>query len=185
MKSFTHMSCKFIRLLETIFIFSKTIPAYLQYGKELFAGWSHHTHLTGLPRPDPSPIGRPWDILGRWLHDRIPSQLPHFLISNSSWLNNGNVFHKGLGAQPQTSLEQAQKPHRMHSLRWRSYKIWLAIYKCILLHVHVFIYSAHWASQIVIKKLLALFTFSLESQNGICPNCMYCSTGHNKELIWF
>ena len=37
MKSFTHMSYKSIRLLETILSSSKTIPAYLQYGKELFA----------------------------------------------------------------------------------------------------------------------------------------------------
>ena len=96
MKSFTHMSCKFISLLETIVSFSKTVPVYLQYGKELFACWSCHTHLTGLPGPDQSP----WDILGRRIHDRIPSQLPYFPISNTSWLNNGNVFHPGVGYNP-------------------------------------------------------------------------------------
>ena len=41
--------------------------------------------LTGLPRPDPSPIDHPWDSLGWWVYYRIP---------NTSWLNNGNVFHK-------------------------------------------------------------------------------------------
>ena len=63
MKSFTHMSCQSSRL-------SGTIPVRLQYGKELFAS---HTPLTGLPAPDPSPIGHPWDILGRLVHDGIPS----------------------------------------------------------------------------------------------------------------
>ena len=97
MNSITHMSCKSIRLLETIFSFSKTLPAYLQFGKELFAIWSCHTPLTGLPGPDPSPINHPLYILGRRVHDCIPSQLPHFLNSNTSWLNNGNAFHKGCG----------------------------------------------------------------------------------------
>ena len=65
MKFFTHMSCKSIRLLETIFSSCKTMPAYLQFGKKLFASWSCHNPLTGLLGPDPSPIGHPWDILGR------------------------------------------------------------------------------------------------------------------------
>ena len=34
-KSFTHMYCQSIGLLETIFSFSKTMPLYLQYGNEL------------------------------------------------------------------------------------------------------------------------------------------------------
>ena len=97
MKSFTHMCCKFIRLFETMFSFRNTISAYLQYGKELFAGWSCHTHLTGLQGPNPSLIGHPWDILGRRAHDLIPPQLPYYPNSNTSWLNNGNVFHKGMG----------------------------------------------------------------------------------------
>ena len=104
MKSFTHMSCKFIRWLETGFSFSKTIPAYLQYGKELFAGWSCHTHLSGLPGPDPSPIGHPLDILGRRIRDRTPSQMPHFPNSNTSWLSYGNVFHEGVGYNPRLLL---------------------------------------------------------------------------------
>ena len=54
--------------------------AYLQYGKELFVGWSCHTHLTGLPGPDPSLMGHPLDILGWQVQDGIPSQLPHFPI---------------------------------------------------------------------------------------------------------
>ena len=86
-----------VQIYQIVSSFSKTIPAHLQYGKELFAGWSCHTHLTGLPGPDPSPIGRPWDILGQQIHDRIPYQLPHFPNSNTSWFNNGNVFHKGRG----------------------------------------------------------------------------------------
>ena len=86
MKSFTHISCKSIRLLETIFSFSKTMSAYLRYGKELFASWSCHTSLTGASGLDPYPIGHPWDILGRWVHGPIPSQLPHFLNLSTSWL---------------------------------------------------------------------------------------------------
>ena len=102
MKAFTHMSCKCIRLLETIFSSSKTMPAYLQYGKELFANCSCHTPLTGLlgPDPSPSPMGHPWDILDRRIHDRIHSQLPYFPNLNTSWLNDGNVFHEVVGYKP-------------------------------------------------------------------------------------
>ena len=109
MKSFTHMSCKSIRLLESIFSFSKTIPAYLQYGKELFASWSCHTPLTGILGPDPSPIGHPWDILVLRVHDRIHPQLPHFPNLKTSWLNNGNVFHKGVGYNPRLLLSMHKR----------------------------------------------------------------------------
>ena len=104
LQAFTHMSCKFIRLLETKFSSSKILPAYLQYGKELFASRSCHTPLTGLPGSGPSPIGYPWDIQGRRIHDCIPSQLPHFPNLNTSWLNNCNASHEGVGVQPQASL---------------------------------------------------------------------------------
>ena len=97
---FTHMSCKFIRLLETIFSSSRTIPAYLQYGKDLFSNLSCQTPLTGLPGPNPSPISHPLDILGRQIHGRIPSQLPYFPDLNTNRLNNGNVFHEGVGYNP-------------------------------------------------------------------------------------
>ena len=93
---------------------SKTISAYLQYGKVLFASWLCHTPLTGLPGPHPSPIFQPWDILGQWINDCIPSQLPHFPNSNTNWLNNDNVFQGG-GVQPQASFKHAQKAHRMHA----------------------------------------------------------------------
>ena len=108
MKSFTHMSCKFIRLLETIFSSSKTMPAYLQNGKELFTSWSCHTHLTGLPDFNSSPIGHPWDMLRGRIHYRIPSQLPHFLNLNTSWLNSGNVFHEGMGYNPRPLLSMCK-----------------------------------------------------------------------------
>ena len=104
MNSFTNMFCKFIRLLETIFSSSKTMPAYLRYGKELFASWSCHTPLTGLLGPVPSPIGHPWDFLGWWIHDCIPSKLQHFPNSNTRWLINGNVFHEGVGYNPRLLL---------------------------------------------------------------------------------
>ena len=113
MKSFIHMSCKFIRLLETIFSSSKTMSAYLQYDKELFASWSCHTPLTGLLGPDPSPI-HPLDILSWQIHDGIPFQLPHFPNLNFNWLNIDNVFHEGVGVQPQAPFKHAQKSHRMH-----------------------------------------------------------------------
>ena len=80
-----------------------------QYGKELFASWSCHTPLTGLQGPDPSQISHRCDILGRRIHDPIPSQLPNFPDLNTSWLNNDNVFHKGWGVQPQTSFKHAQR----------------------------------------------------------------------------
>ena len=100
MKAFTHMSCKCIKMLETIFTSSKTMPAYLQYGKELFANLSCHTPLADLLGPDQSPISHPWDILDRRIHASIHSQLPHFQNLNINWLNNGNVFHEGVGYNP-------------------------------------------------------------------------------------
>ena len=103
MQSFTHTSCKFIRLLEKISS-SKTMLAYLQYDKELFASCLWHTPLTCLSGPDPSPIRHSCDILGLRIHDRIPSQLPHFPNLNTSMLNNGNVFHEGVGIQPRLLL---------------------------------------------------------------------------------
>ena len=109
MKSFTHMSCKSIRLLEIIFSFSKTMSAYLQHGKELFASWSCHTPLTDVPGPDPSPIDHPCDILGQRVHDHIPFQLPHLLNLNTSWLNNCNVFHKGVGYNPRLLLSMHKR----------------------------------------------------------------------------
>ena len=51
----------------------------------------------------------------RRIHDHIPSQLPYFPNLNTTWLNNGNVFHDGVEVQPQASFKHAQKPHRMHS----------------------------------------------------------------------
>ena len=80
------------------------MPAYLQYGKELFASWSCHTPLTGLQGPDPSPIGHPLDILGWQIHDRIPFQLQHFPNLNTNWLTIANVFHEGVGYNPRLLL---------------------------------------------------------------------------------
>ena len=48
------MSSQSIKLLETVFSSSMTMPPYLQYGKELFASWLWHTPLTDLPDPDQS-----------------------------------------------------------------------------------------------------------------------------------
>ena len=59
--------------LELIFSSSKTMPLYLQYGKELFASWPWHTPLTGLPDPNPSPINHPWNIRGCHVQDLYPS----------------------------------------------------------------------------------------------------------------
>ena len=66
-------------------------------------------------RSDPSLIGHFWNILVQRVHDRIPYQLPHFPTLNTSWLNNGNVFHKGVGVQPQASFKHAQNAHIIHS----------------------------------------------------------------------
>ena len=75
--------------------------------------------LTCVPGPESSLIGHHWDILGQRVHDHIPFQLQHFPNLNTSWLNNGNVFHKGMGLQPHASFKHAQKVHRKHSFRWR------------------------------------------------------------------
>ena len=108
MKSFNNIFCKSIRLFETILFSSKT----MQYGEELFASWSYHTSLAGIPGPDPSSISHPWDILGRQVHVCIPSKLPQFPNLNTSWLNNENVFHKGVGYN---SFKHVQKAHTTHS----------------------------------------------------------------------
>ena len=63
--------------------------------------------LTGLPGPDTSLIGHPWDILGQRVHERIPSQLPHFPYLNTSWLKNGNAFHEGWGYNPRLLLSMS------------------------------------------------------------------------------
>ena len=41
--------------------------------------------------------------------------LSHIPKLNSNWLNIDNVFHEGVGVQPQAPFKHAQKPHRMHS----------------------------------------------------------------------
>ena len=72
--------------------------------------------LAGLPGPDPSPIDHPWNNLGWWVHDLIPSQLPHFPNLIAGWFNNDNSFHKGRGrVQPKASFKHAQKAHRKYS----------------------------------------------------------------------
>ena len=45
------------------------MPPYIQYGKELFASWSCHTHLTDLLDPEPSPINQLWDMPDLRVHD--------------------------------------------------------------------------------------------------------------------
>ena len=70
--------------------------------------------LTGLPSPDPSPIGHPFGILGPLIHDRIPSQLSHFQNLNTSRLNIGNIFHARVGYDHWLLLSMHKKPHRMH-----------------------------------------------------------------------
>ena len=139
-KSFTHMSCKSFRLLKTIFSSSKTMPAYPKYGKELFASWSYHTPMTGLSGPDPSPIGHPWDILGRRIHDRIPSRLPHFPNLNTSWLNNGNVFQEGVGYNPwlllsmrKSLIECIHKGGVIQDMTYNIYRIILITCSCLYL----------------------------------------------------
>ena len=62
------------------------------------------TPLIGLSGFGPSLIGYPCDILGWLIHGHIPSQLPHFQNFNIGWLNNGNVFHEGVGYKPRLLL---------------------------------------------------------------------------------
>ena len=110
MKAFIHVSRQSIRLLETVFSSSKTMPACLQYGKELFESWSCHTPLTGLPGSEQSPIDHPLYNLGWWVHDRIPSQPPHFPNRKTSWLNGGNAFHKAwVGYNPRLLLSRRKR----------------------------------------------------------------------------
>ena len=110
MKSFTNMSCISTTMLETIISTCKTMPAYLQYGMDLFSIWSCHAPLTDLLGPDPSPIDHPWDILDCLVHDRTPSQLLYFSKWNTSWLNNDNAFHKGVGYSRRLLLSIHKRP---------------------------------------------------------------------------
>ena len=136
MKSFTHMSCQCIGLLELIFSSSKTMPLYLQYGRELFASWPWHTPLTGLPDPNPSPINHPWNIRDHHVQDLYPSpaatlpELDHKLVSQ--WQC---IPQEGGGVQMYTQAfsKHAQKGHRVGSQWWRSYKIRLTIYKFVII----------------------------------------------------
>ena len=112
-KAFTRRPCKSIRLFEPIFSSSKTMPAYLQYGKELFASWSCHTPWLACWVPIHLQFDLSLDYLGWLVHDRIPSQLPHFPNWNTSWLNDDNAFHKGRGGvQPRAAFKHGQKANR-------------------------------------------------------------------------
>ena len=71
-----------IGLLETIFSLSKTMPPI-----DLFASWSCHNPLTGLPDPDPSPIDHLLDIRDQPIHDLNP-----FLVKMSQQKINQNVY---------------------------------------------------------------------------------------------
>ena len=72
--------------------------------------------LTSLPDPTPSLIDHPWDNLDWWVHDRIPSQPPHFPDWNTSLLNNKQYIPQGVGwVHPRASFEHAPKAFRMHS----------------------------------------------------------------------
>ena len=112
MKDFTHMSCQRIRTFETIFSSSKTMPAYLQYGKEHVCKLAMSNPLTSLPGPNPSQIDHPWDNLARWIHNRIPSKSRQI----SGLEHYRQCIPQGVGlVQPNASFEHAQKAHRMHS----------------------------------------------------------------------
>ena len=95
---FTNMCCRSIRLLETIFSSSMTMPPYLQHGKELFASWSSHTPLSGLPDPNQYPIDHLWDIWDQRVHDLYPfpaSTLPeseHQLVEQWQCIPQGGVY---------------------------------------------------------------------------------------------
>ena len=108
MKSFTHMSCKRIKTFGNNFLCQQdkdSIPAIWQ-GTVCRLVMSYP--LTGLLGPNPSLIGHPWEILGRRIHDGIPSQLSHFLYLNTSWLNNGNAFQEGVGCNPRLLLSMSK-----------------------------------------------------------------------------
>ena len=107
MKSFIHMSCKSIRLLETIFSFSKTIPAYLQYGKELFASWSCHTPWLAFQAgsiSDRPPLGYSKPA-STWSNPFPASTFPefeHYLVEQ--W----QCIPQGGGVQPQAPFKHAE-----------------------------------------------------------------------------
>ena len=153
--SFTHMSCQSIRLLETIFSSSKTMSAYLQYGKELFAfpGHAIHTPLTGLLSPNPSRIDHPSDILGGRVHDCFPSHLPHFPNWNTSWLNNDNAFQKG-GNNPRLLFSMRKRPIEcIHKGGGHT--------RCYLQYIYIYIYIYIF----VIITCECLYLFSTGSVN--------------------
>ena len=97
MKAFMHMSCQSIRMFETIFSSSKTMPAYLQFCKELFASWPRHTLWPASQVSIHIWSTTPWII---WTGGYMIVSLPSRHISQIGTLASGtigNAFYKGWG----------------------------------------------------------------------------------------
>ena len=104
MKSFTHMSCKYIRLLETFSLSARQF----QHTCNVARNCLQTGHVIPLNRPSKSQsisdlpsltYSRLADV-----HDHIPSQLPHFSNLKTYRLNMDSVFNEGVGYNPRLLL---------------------------------------------------------------------------------
>ena len=92
------------------FLFQQDNASIPTIWQGLFASWSCHTPLTGVPGPDPSPIGHPLDILGQRVHDHTPFQLPHFPKLNTTWLRTMAMYStRGWGRNPRLLLNMLKR----------------------------------------------------------------------------
>ena len=108
-KSFIRMSCQYIRLLATIFSASRTMPPYLQYGKELFASWScQHSWLAIRIHIYLQSTTSGNFVTGGYM-TCIPIQLPYYPTLNASWLNKSKAFHRGIQLYNQASSKHANR----------------------------------------------------------------------------
>ena len=78
---------------------------------------------------DRPPLGysRPTDICSYPFPAATFPEFKHYLVEQ--W----QCVPRGGGVQPLASFKHAQKPHTTHTYRWRSYKIWITIYKFIII----------------------------------------------------
>ena len=102
MKDFTHMSCQRIRTFETIFSSSKTMPAYLQYGKEHVCKLAMSNPLTSLPGLRSTTPGIIWP--GGYIIVFLPKAAKF-----PDWNTIDNAFHKGWGWYNQRLLLSMRK----------------------------------------------------------------------------
>ena len=108
-KTFTHMPCQSIRLLEKKISSSKTMPRTCNMARNCIPPWL--TFCISIHFQSTSPL---IFETGGYM-TCIPSKQPHYPNGNTSWLNNGSVIHKkGVQMYTLASSKHTQKAHRMN-----------------------------------------------------------------------